>query len=385
MKKIFYLGLLLIFSSIELVAQETQVFGIVKDNTDMTIPYVSVSYANNSKGTITNEDGEFILMVTEEEKQDSLAINCLGFDTFKIKISEFLSRENNIIQLSESSISLNEIEILKPEAYITNALEKLKENTISSKHQLTLLYRRASSEEGKARFFVEHYMKIYDKGPATRDLRAIEILEARKSADYRFYKKKEFRHSVIPMTIRNPVRQSINIKKTSWKKTGDSSYEGEDVVIIKGQPKGQASYKLYIGVDTYKIYKIENLANNSLYVYKKNKDGKLYLGYHSRQWKSMETIPADLQRKLGKSVNKISATYKHEVFVLDIETNKKKMKVRNQPLAHTTDMADLKIKYHQEFWKNFVSPPDTKYFKQIKKEIESNYGVPIQTQFELVN
>lgn len=366
-----------------------EVDGIVQDKSEYPVPYANISFTNKYKGTMTNEDGAFLLEIFKSELNDSLEVSCMGYEPTKVKISDYLNQSDKIIRLKESIVELDEIKILSPIEYVTSALKNLKNTTVSKTHQLTMLYRRASSEEGKARFFVEHYMKILDRGPSVKDITSIEVLEARKSADYRFFKKKEFRHSVVPMTIRNPIRQHLPMKKITWKKIGDTSYENEDVVIIQGiPPKGahkfmsnSAPFKIYIGVDTFSIYRIENKSNNSLYVYKKNKDGKLYLAYHSRQWTSQEKISAELQGRLGKGVNKIQATYKHEVFVLDIETDRKRMRVRHNELAPTTDMADLKVPYKADFWANFVAPPDTNYFKGIKAELESNFGVPLETQF----
>ncbi|GAA4239062.1 hypothetical protein GCM10022291_31930 [Postechiella marina] len=359
--------------------------GVVKDGTNYTVPYASISFTNKPKGTVSNEDGLFSLVIENHEVNDTLIVNSMGYEPLKFKIQDYINKKENVILLQESIVELSEIKLLSPADYVKNALKNLKDNTISSSHELTLLYRRASSEEKKARFFVEHYMKIRDRGPSAIGIEAIEILHSRKSADYRFFKKKEFRHSVIPMTIRNPVRQHMPIKKITWKKTGDSSYGDEDVVIIEGKPKGQASFKLFIGIDTYSIYRIENRANNSLYVYKRNNSGKLHLSYHSRQWTSQEKIPLAMQKQLRKSINQIQATYKHEVFVLNVVTNKKKIKVNHQEKAAKTDMALLKVDYNASFWNNFIAPPDTKYFKKIKKEIESNFGVPLEKQFEIVN
>ncbi|WP_299557085.1 carboxypeptidase-like regulatory domain-containing protein [Seonamhaeicola sp.] len=370
-----------------------EVDGVVQDGSNNPVPYANITFTNKYKGTMTNEDGAFLLEIFKSEVNDSLEISCMGYEPAKVKISDYLSQPEKVIRLKESIVELDEIKILSPVEYVQNALKNLKNTTISKPHQLTLLYRRASSEEKKARFFVEHYMKILDKGPSAMEIIAIEVMEGRKSADYRFFKKKEFRHSVVPMTIRNPVRQHLPMKKITWKKVGDTSYDGEDVVIIEGRPpKGAYKYmangqpfKLYIGVDTYAIYRIENEANNSLYVYKKHKDGRLFLGYHSRQWTSQEKISTELQRRLGKGINQIQATYKHEVFVLDIETDRKRMRVRHQEAAPKTDMADLKVPYNANFWANFVAPPDTKYFKAIKAELESNFGVPLEKQFLYAN
>ncbi|TYA69822.1 carboxypeptidase-like regulatory domain-containing protein [Seonamhaeicola marinus] len=366
-----------------------EIDGIVMDDSNYPVPYANLKLTTKYKGTMTNEDGAFLFEILKSEVNDSLEISCMGYEATKIKISDYLNESEKIIRLKESIVELDEIKILAAGDYVQNALKNLKTTTIGKPHQLTMLYRRASSEEGKARFFVEHYMKILDKGPSVKDIISIEVLEGRKSADYRFFKKKEFRHSVIPMTIRNPIRQYLPMKKMTWKKIGDTSYDTEDVVIIEGRPPKGAHkfmangqpFKLYIGVDTFSVYKIENEANNSLYVYKKNRDGKLYLAYHSRQWTSKEKITPELQRRLGKPEAKIAATYKHEVFVLDIETNRKKMRVRHQEEAMKTDMADLKVPYNANFWSTFVAPPDTNYFKGIKSELESNYGVPLEKQF----
>lgn len=374
-------------------AQNLTIDGIVQDEASYPVPYANISFTTKYKGTMTNEDGAFLLEILKTEVNDSIEISCMGYEPTKIKIADYLNQSEKIIRLKESIVELDEIKILSPVEYVKNAIKNLKNTTASKQHQLTMLYRRASSEEGKARFFVEHYMKVLDRGPSATEIDAIEVLEARKSADYRFFKKKEFRHSVVPMTIRNPIRQYLPMKKITWKKVGDTSYDTEDVVVIEGRPPKGAHkfmangqpFKIYIGVDTYSIYRIENKANNSLYVYKKNKEGKLYLGYHSRQWTSQEKISTDLQRRLGKAKSEIQATYKHEVFILDIESNKKKMRVRHQEEARKTDMAELKIPYNASFWQGFVAPPDTKYFKGIKAELESNFGVPLETQFLYAN
>ena len=41
--------------------------------------------------------------------------------------------------------------------------------------------------------------------------------------------------------------------------------------------------------------------------------------------------------------------------------------------------------YNEEFWKNLSLPPETAFYKKIKAELESNYGVPLETQFKFVN
>lgn len=234
-----------------------EVKGLVKDSGDFEVAFASVFLEKSRVGTTTTEDGEFSLVVKETDLQDVITINSLGFETFKIKVQDFINLKDRVIVMKDAVVALDEVKILTPKDYLLKAKENIKKTTVSKSHQLTLLYRRASSEEGKARFFMEQYMKVKDRGPSAFSISQIEVVESRKSADYRFFKKKEHRHSVIPMTIRNPIRHLTSrvIKKTKWKIVGNSSYEGEDVIIVEGRVGDEYTNKakFYIGMDTYAI------------------------------------------------------------------------------------------------------------------------------------
>ena len=48
-------------------------------------------------------------------------------------------------------------------------------------------------------------------------------------------------------------------------------------------------------------------------------------------------------------------------------------------------MGDIKIPYNETFWKHLSLPPDTSFFKKIKKELESIYNVPLAEQYKHSN
>ncbi|SDX92566.1 CarboxypepD_reg-like domain-containing protein [Lutibacter oricola] len=376
------LGVITFMFTLTVTAQQKkiEVKGTIFDETNITLPYVAVSIIEKSIGTSSTEDGEFSIQITKNELQDSLTVSSLGFNPYKIKVQDYLNQSEQKIVLKQSVVKMTEVVILKPAEIVQNAIKKLKENTLSTSHKLEILYRRAATEGGKSKFFVENYIKIRDRGPAY-GLGTVEIAEARKSADYRIWKRTQWTHSINYMASGNPLRPSDkkpNLKKYKWKKIGDSSYDGEDVVIVKGTPeKGWGFITFYIGLDNYGIYRIES--GKSLYVYKKHKSGKLHLNYHSKEWgfgRSM--IPKQYWNTEAEKM-----TYRLEAFVLNVETDKKKIKVRNY--GGQTDMGSIDLEYHEDFWKNLSMPPDTKFFKRIKSELEGWYGVPLERQFELVN
>lgn len=378
---IFFIGVVSINAQQEKIILE----GVIIDENNMTIPYASITIINKNNGTSSTEEGGFSLSVSKENLKDSLLISSIGFESLKLKIQDFINNKNKNIIIKEHVTSLSTVEIIKNIDYVKRAIKNVRQNSVSSRHQLKILYRRASEEEGKSRFFVEHYLNVIDYGPGTSGFNNIEIVEGRKSADYRFIKKKFPIHNIKVMATRNPIRNGINLKQYKWTKKGDTSYDGEDVVIMEGR-KGKWNFiRLYIGVDTYGIYKIETSDLDAVYVYKKNKDGKLYLSYHNRVWESEELLP-EFQRKLAKKPEgtKVKVAYRHEAFVMNIETDRKKIKF-GKHYNQVMDMGDMKVPYNAEFWKNFNVPPDTEFFRKIKSELESHYGVPLKKQYELVN
>ena len=58
-------------------------------------------------------------------------------------------------------------------------------------------------------------------------------------------------------------------------------------------------------------------------VYKKDLNGKLHLSYHKRTRNGEVELTEHQKRLLKTTDNKITESYKHEVFVLGVQTDKK--------------------------------------------------------------
>ena len=364
--------------------EKIDVEGFVKDNSGYAVPYAAVSIPSKYIGTSTTEDGSFYLNTTNSE--DFLEVSSIGFLTYKIKVGDFLKLSDKIIELKEDIVSLDEVMLLAPKVYVTNAIKSLKKNALSTRHQLNMLYRRFSTEAGKARFLVEHYIKVLDRGVTSPRFIRIEVTQGRKSADYRFLKDKYPGHQVLNTAITNPLRQGIYKNDYTWVKIGSSSYDGEDIVIMDGKGKRGVKgwLRLYIGIDTFAVYKVESSNLNSLWVYKKNPNGKIVLSYHNRTWNKKIPVDKSQQRLFGINNKTVKASYRHEAFVLGVETNPKKIKVGNVD-GYSNDMGDIPVKYNEAFWKNLSIPPETKFYQKNTRDLVSIYGVPLDEQFQLAN
>tara|TARA_B110001450_G_scaffold55660_1_gene52220 strand:+ start:1999 stop:3144 length:1146 start_codon:yes stop_codon:yes gene_type:complete len=374
--------------------KKTAVKGIILDQENFLISYASVGIINKNIGTTSTDEGSFYLMVTDQEMNDTLQISSIGYDTYKVRIKDFISQKSHKVILKEKTIELSEISLVSTEYYVKKALKNLKNNTVRKKHELKILYRRWSVEDDICRFYIEHFMNVIDRGPSSY-ISKYSIQESRKSSEYRFIKNSQNRHAIEYMEINNPLRDGMFLNDYEWKKIENSSYDGEDVLVAEGSNNGINTIKLYIGYDSYKIYRLEIIRSppkvgkylNAIYLYKKNKEGKLYLSYHNREWGGSAKTPKSVKRLhalKNKSTKEFTpVAYRHEVFVLEVEEDEKKFETYKA--IEKMDMTLYEIPYNENFWNSISLPPETSFYKKNISELESLFNVPIATQFKYSN
>jgi hypothetical protein len=388
-KKITLLILFMGFAVSSNSQNSIKINGLIVDENNEPIPYAAVGLPSKSIGTATTEEGTFFLLVSKSNLSDVLEVSSIGFETFKIKIQDFINQKYQKIIIKEAVMSLDEIVLnnKKPKDYAKYAIRKLWKTTINETHQLNVLYRRFSVEDGKARFLVEHYINVLDDGPLEGNYKGVEIVAGRKSADYRFVKKKLRGYPIHVIGKRNPLRSAeFRLKDYDWKRNGDTSYDGEDILIVEGKLKTNKKrfVRLYVGMDTFGVYKIETSDLSSVYVYKKDATGKLHLSYHNRTRNGKVKLTATQKAILGSDKNELRESYKHEIFVLGVQRNLEIVNASDYK-KFKKDIGDIAFKYNPVFWESFSVPPATAFYKKSVKELESIFGVPLEVQFKAVN
>ena len=386
--------LLLVFLPSNLQAQKNiPITGKIIDDNDNEIPFAAIGIISKNIGTTSTEDGTFYFQISPNELKDTLSISSLGFSTYLLPVSQISLNEKMAIVLKEKTTSLNEVVVNSSSFYVRQALKKLKENTINKNHELNLLYRRWSVEDNICRFLIEQNIKALDRGPSSY-LNRFSIENTRTSADYRFVKNEQKLHALKYMEYNNPLRRGINVKSYNWETIGDSTYDGEDVIIVKGIISGQETITLFIGLDSSKIYKLEmekkpkiGKSLSATYIYKKNKSDKLYLSYHQREWKGASKLPENIKRAMINASKTppvyIPIAYRHEVYVLDLIENKSLFQTGES--ISNLDMSNYESNYDEEFWKSLSIPPKTRFYRKNVEELEGIYGVSLEDQFKYAN
>ena len=388
--------ILLLFMSSSFIFSQSKIniSGFVYDEYAYPVPYSSIGIIEKNIGASSTEEGSFSFFITKNELGDILEISSIGYETFKISVKDFTELIDKKIILKEKITELKEVSVQSSKTIVKKALKKLKENTLSSKHILGILYRRWSVEDKISRFFIEQYIDVVDRGPSYFT-DGFKIRHNRTSSDYRFVKNLQSHHSLYYMEWNNPLRKGISLGAYKWKKVKDTNYENEEVVVIKGTKKNGELITLYIGFDTFKIYRIEKFTDtdngttmDAIYVYKNNNQNKLYLSYHKREYSFYLKMPDNVKRILVQTGKKpkqyVPAAYRHEVFVLNLANYSKNLKSKGDE-SNQRDMTLYKLDYNQNFWDNLSLPPETKFYKKNINELEGLFDVPIETQFKFSN
>ena len=385
---------LLIFMPLTLHAQKNiSLSGKVIDDKGQEVPYAAIGIVSKNIGTTSTEDGTFYFQISTAELKDTLSFSSLGFFTHKLPVSKLIQSEEVEIVLEEKTTSLSEVVVNSTSFYVRQALKNLKVNTLNKNHELDLLYRRWSVEDNICRFLIEQNIKAIDRGPSSY-LNKFSIENTRTSADYRFVKNEQKLHALKYMEYNNPLRKGLNFSSYKWETIGDSSYDDEDVIIVEGVISGEETITLYIGLDSYKIYKLEmdkkpkiGKSLTATYIYKNNKANKLYLSYHQREWKGASKLSENVRRAMISASKTppvyIPIAYRHEVYVLDLVEDKSLFQTGES--VSNLDMSNYESDYDYVFWKSLSMPPETKFYRKNIEELEGIYGVSLEDQFKYAN
>ena len=150
MKRLYLVLCLLVSTSSILVAQNIAIEGIViSENENAPLSYANVFLSKSQTGTITNDKGQFKLVIPESKANDSLVVSYIGFETKKLALGELSVGET--IMLKEAEVTLANVLITDATAktILEKAIARIPENYISDPYQTRGFY-RLSSKKGES-------------------------------------------------------------------------------------------------------------------------------------------------------------------------------------------------------------------------------------------
>jgi len=127
--KTYLLPLILFLFSIDLLGQSIVIEGRVESSNGEPLPFATLSIANGTRGTISNSNGQFRLVLKEDDQQDSLRISYVGYQSKIIKLNSVSNSYVNI-KLVETLEQLDDVVVtsLTADQILENALNNIPKN-----------------------------------------------------------------------------------------------------------------------------------------------------------------------------------------------------------------------------------------------------------------
>lgn len=131
---------------------------LVDSKTNVAIPYATVSLQKSLIGTVTNENGEFELMIPDSIEGDSLIFRYLGYIDRK-----FAAKKDQlplVVKLEANSFTLKEVIVtpMPPEYYIKRAVSKLPINLPNESFETYGYFSEKIKENGE---FLKHNEAVF--------------------------------------------------------------------------------------------------------------------------------------------------------------------------------------------------------------------------------
>ena len=168
-KKLFTLIMMLISFSIQIFAQMRDYTAMVVDaETGEALHYASVYIAEN-RGTITNQDGKFLISASPDE---ILQIKFIGYENLRIKAAEM----RDVIRLKPAAHTMKEVSVFPVMKILEQITKKLNAEFKKFKNEEDIFFFRITTEIGNKKELAEAFMTAR----SAVNLREISLLSGRR-------------------------------------------------------------------------------------------------------------------------------------------------------------------------------------------------------------
>ena len=243
------------------------------------LSYAHVSIRNSSIGTVSNELGQFKIIVPYHLIYDTLVVSYLGYKSHRSLISNV--ERSGDIHLDEVPVILRDVVIdakrLNASEILYKAVENLLQNTSYSTADFKLegFYREVQRTNKETVFLVESAFDIYDN-LTTHPLTGIDVREFRKifhhelsAANKTYSHNNLIRLFDISTNFVVLAKHGLKAGKTTWA-IGNRPYEIADVSVYNGREvyvitheNDHVSLKIIIDANDFSVLRNEYHSNQA--------------------------------------------------------------------------------------------------------------------------
>jgi len=103
----------LLCCSVNVFCQDLYNGKLIDSNSKTPLSWVNIGIIGKDTGTVSNEKGDFEILLDKKNNQDTLRISRIGYQSLNFRVDNFrdLLRKNSIIQMEEVFVQLSEVAI----------------------------------------------------------------------------------------------------------------------------------------------------------------------------------------------------------------------------------------------------------------------------------
>jgi hypothetical protein len=356
------------------------------------LPYSNIFIYRRNIGTVSNNDGEFVLKIPESMKNDTVVVSCLGYRQYLQPISE-LTDQNYTIPLQPTSVQLKEVKVtvIYPEEIISKILSKIPLNYPGDNEIMTSFYREVLKQDSKYIDVAEALMEIrkasYDNAFAQDK---VKVIKGRKSLNVIPFKFVDFKIQGGPYYI-----TKLDVVKTLdtfldpefrdfYKYTMDEIVEvdNRETYVIDFKPKEKVDYpcyqgKLYVDMSSFALVRAEfslsrsglKFARESLikkkpkdfYVRPINVEYKVSYRRANNKW-HLSTAQASLNFRVRSKQDKVNSVFHSDsdLLITDFKPDEGARFKKDETFNSNEIFTEVVTSYDDGFWgdSNIIKPSE---------------------------
>ncbi len=233
---------------------------VIDSNTKKPVVFANVYLDGTSIGTVTNSDGEFVLKIPANMKENKLGVTYLGYKNALIQLKD-LKPMDNTIAIEPSPIPIEEVIIRNedPLELIKGALKNIKNNYPVNPEQEVGFYRETIKQNRNYIEVAEAVLDVYKSAYNDNfDFDRVKIFKGRKNQDVKRMDTVLFKFQGGPKTsfLLDMVKTPGNILSADmlgyydFKLIGITKINDKENYAIEFDQKDNVDFPLYQG----KIY-----------------------------------------------------------------------------------------------------------------------------------
>lgn len=385
--------------------QNIVIEGVVKESKSKeALPYANIFLQKNILGTITNQYGQFKIILPQEKENDSLVISHLGYKTQTIHMSTIKNPLE--IFLNKDEKILDEVVIIgyTAETIIKKALKKIPNNYFSEPYKSTGFYRVTSQKDNSYIHLSEAVFDIYQSKTDNpkqqfklQKMRAIKDEKASQGIDLGLKPSGIYEFDIVNNLDELELLNKTGLKQHNFQLEGSELFNGAETYKISFDQKDikKSGYKGYMLIDkeTFAfVYFDIQLSPKGVAYYKfgdastralmkiiginidmsKNNYQIQYKRFGDKYYLNNVGNDATLTFKSDRKHYNFKGNTRVDYLITKIETENVKQFTNEETLGQDKFIEQQNSIYDADFWKNYNIILPTSDFNEIASQLEAN-------------